>query len=94
MKSRKLCSGSGTVYKFTEEPDSSLQCVVCLEIAEDPWQHSKCGRLLCKECLEKYGIDKPCPNCRREQPQYFEDNRSKWHIDLNFSIDLKNMHNK
>ena len=81
-KSRKLSSSSETVYKydFIEEPDSALQCVVCLDIAEDPWQHSKCGRLLCKECLEKYGRDKPCPNCRRKWPQYFEDNKSKWSL--------------
>ena len=67
---------AGTVYSFTEEPDSSLQCVVCLEIAEDSWQH-----ILCKECLEKYGRDKPCP--RREQSQYFEDNKvcSAWFHD-------------
>ena len=55
----------------------ALVCVICLEIAEDPWQHGKCGRLLCKECLEKLGRNKPCPNCRMEQPQYFEDNKSK-----------------
>ena len=30
-------------------------------------QHEECGRLLCKECLEKYGRDKPCPNWSREQ---------------------------
>ena len=62
-------------YNFIAEPDGALQCVICLDVAEDPWQHSKCGRLLCKECLEKYGRDKPCPNCRMEQPLYFEDNR-------------------
>ena len=64
-------------YTFTVEPDGALQCVVCLDVAEDPWQHSKCGRLLCKECLEKHGRDKPCPNCRGKQPQYFEDTKSK-----------------
>ena len=70
---------SGGVYKYnyTVEPSSALQCLICLDIAEDPWQHNKCGRLLCKECLEKYGRDKPCPNCRKEQPQYFDDNKSK-----------------
>ena len=68
---------STSKYDFVEEPGSALQCVICLDVAEDPRQHEKCGRLLCKECLEKYGRDKPCPNCRREQPQYFEDNRSK-----------------
>ena len=62
-------------YRFIEEPSSALQCVICLDVAEGPRQHETCGRLFCKECLEKYGRDKPCPNCRREQPLYFEDNR-------------------
>ena len=58
-------------YNFIAEPDSALQCVICLDVAEDPRQHDKCGGLLCKECLEKYlekyGRDKPCPKCREEQ---------------------------
>ena len=64
-------------YNFVSEPDDALKCLICLEIAEDPWQHGKCGRLFCKECLDRHGYTKPCPNCRAEQPQYFEDNRSK-----------------
>ena len=43
-------------YNFIAEPDSSLQCVICLDVAEDPRQHEECGRLLCKECLEKYRL--------------------------------------
>ena len=39
-------------YNFIAEPDGALQCVICLDVAEDPRQHEKCGRLLCKECLE------------------------------------------
>ena len=60
-------------YHFIAEPDSALQCVICLDVAEDPRQHEECGRLLRTGCLEKYGRDKPCPNCRREQPQYIKD---------------------
>jgi hypothetical protein len=79
----KACDSSGSEvdyrnkFSFIAEPESDLQCVICLEVATDPWQHNKCGRLLCRECLKKYGRDKPCPNCRGEQPQYFDDNRSK-----------------
>ena len=64
-------------YNFVSEPDDALVCVICLEIAEDPWQHGKCGKLLCMECLEKLGKNTPCPNCRMEQSQYFEDSKSK-----------------
>ena len=67
------------VYKpvFVADPDDGLKCLICWEVAVDPWQHGKCGRLFCKECIDKYGEDKPCPNCRMNQPQYFEDNKSK-----------------
>ena len=64
-------------YKFVTEPEDDLICVICLEVAEEPWQHGECGRLICKACLEKLGEDKPCPNCRKERAQFFQDNRSK-----------------
>jgi late competence protein required for DNA uptake (superfamily II DNA/RNA helicase) len=63
-------------FSFIAEPESDLLCMICLEVATDPWQHNKCGRLYCKECLKKYGRNKPCPNCRKEHPKYFNDNRS------------------
>ena len=63
---------------FVSEPDNALKCLICLDVAEEPWQHGKCGRLFCKECLDRHGMAKPCPNCRAEPPQYFEDNKSKY----------------
>ena len=63
-------------FNFVSEPDDSLKCLVCSKVAdEEPWQHDKCGSLFCKKCLDKHGKDKRCPNCRAEQPQYFEDTR-------------------
>ena len=59
------------------EPDDALKCLICLAVARDPWQHGKCGRLFCEKCLNKYGKDKFCPNCRMKNPQYMEDARSK-----------------
>ena len=64
-------------YNFINEPEDDLTCVICLGVAENPRQHGKCGRLLCKKCLGKLGKDKPCPNCRESQPQYFPDGKSK-----------------
>ena len=66
------------IYQYVADPGSGLQCVICLDVAEDPWQHGQCGRLFCFECLTRYWWDKPCPNCRREFPQYFEDNKSEY----------------
>ena len=64
-------------YNYMTEPEDDLLCIICLELAEEPWQHGECGRLLCKKCLNKLGRKKPCPNCREENPKYFNDNRSK-----------------
>ena len=63
-------------YKFVSEPEEDLVCLMCREVAEEPWQHGKCGKLLCKKCLHLYGKDKPCPNCTVKS-QYFPDNKSK-----------------
>ena len=64
-------------YKYISEPSDDLKCLICLEVAEEPWQHSKCGRLFCEACLDDYGKKKACPNCRMKSPQYFEDTKSK-----------------
>ncbi len=63
--------------KFLTEPDNGLKCLICFEVAKDPLQHEACGKLFCKECLEKYGRQKPCPNCREQDSHYYTDKRSK-----------------
>ena len=73
-----MAGSTVSVGDFLSEPDDALKCLICLEVAEEPWQHDKCGRLFCRKCLDMHGKDKPCPNCRTEQPQYFEDARSKY----------------
>ncbi len=70
-------SGNSYKYKFLSEPDDALKCLICLEVAEEPWQHVDCGRLFCKDCLDMYGKGNPCPNCRMERSQYFPDNRGE-----------------
>ena len=76
-----VTSKLATGYKcnFVSVPDDTLKCLICSTIARDPWQHGKCGRLFCEECLNKHGKEKPCPNsnCRMKNPQYMEDARSK-----------------
>ncbi len=67
----------GYKYRYVSEPDDALKCLICLEVAEEPWQHSQCGRLFCKACLNVHGRENTCPNCRMQNPQYFEDNKSK-----------------
>lgn len=72
-----ITSSSSFTYQFVNEPGDGFKCLICLEVAKEPWQHSKCGRLFCKACLELYGKDKPCPLCMTKQTQYFEDTKSK-----------------
>ena len=74
-----MSSGNGIEYKFITEPDDELMCLICIEVARDPLQHEKCGKLFFKVCLEKYGRDKPCPNCKQEKSNYYTDRRSKHH---------------
>ena len=63
-------------YKFVTEPDGDLTFAICLEVAQDPTQHGKCGKLFCSECIDKNG-NMPCLSCRAENPQYFADGKSK-----------------
>ena len=73
------CRAPVSKYMLIKKPVAdALKCLICLDVAEEPRQHVKCGRLFCKKCLYEYGKKKPCPYCRAEQPQYFEDNRSKF----------------
>ena len=67
----------GEAVVFVVEPDDDMKCLICFDVARDPLQHEACGKLYCRACLEKYGRDQPCPNCREEQSNYYVDNRSK-----------------
>ena len=67
----------GREYNFIAEPSDALKCLICHDPAQDAMQHDKCGKLFCQRCIERYGREKPCPHCRDEEPNYFEDNRSK-----------------
>ena len=64
-------------YNFVLEPDSSLKCVICLEVAENPLKHVECGKLFCSECIEKYGEKKRCAYCQIQGSEFFPDRRSK-----------------
>ena len=64
-------------YKFLADPPDELLCLICLGVAREPLQHEGCGKLFCKECLERHGKDKPCSNCRKDNSSYYLDKRSK-----------------
>ena len=80
MASPDTNSMASIEYKFITEPDDGLKCLICHEVARDPKQHEDCGKLFCEKCIEKYGVRKPCPYCRKEQPLYFKDNKSELRI--------------
>ena len=68
---------SGYDCNFLSEPNASLKCLICLSVARDPRQHEDCGKLFCSECIEKYGTDKPCPNCQQTGAQFYKDHRGR-----------------
>ena len=61
---------------FVVEPSDSFKCLICLDVAREAKQHEVCGKLFCKECIEK-NLGQPCPNCRAPNPKYFSDKKSK-----------------
>ena len=63
-------------YNYIAKLDANLICSICLDLASHPKQCEDCGKLFCSECIEKNGR-KPCPNCRKENPRYFKDVKSK-----------------
>ena len=65
-------------YQYVNEPDDDLKCVICLDVVQDPLQHEQCGKLFCKECIERLGKDKPCPHCRTQGSQYYPDHKSEY----------------
>ncbi len=82
MASPATNSTAGYEYNFITEPEDALKCLICHEVARDPKQHEECGKLYCEKCIWKYGIRKPCPYCRKEQPLYFKDNKSELRISV------------
>ena len=66
-------------YKFVRKPSKSLMCLICMDVAKEPMQHEACGKLVCRDCLESFGKDRPCPGCKR-MSEYYTDNKSKFTI--------------
>ena len=68
---------SASKYNLLDELDEVFVCGICSDIAEEPWQHDKCGQLFCKKCLGEHGMENKCPKCQ-EQSRYFEDHKSQF----------------
>lgn len=75
-------------YKFITQPDNDLKCVICLDVAREARQHEECGKLFCRECIEKNG-KRPCPNCRAQNPHYYKDLKSERSIRIKYNYSLK-----
>ena len=76
-KSSLYMAPNGYDCQFLSEPDDALKCLICLSVARDPRQHEECGKLFCSECIEKYGMYKPCPNCKKTGAHFYKDHRGK-----------------
>lgn len=61
---------------FTLDPDDSLKCCICYEVAKEAKQEEACGKLFCSTCIESWQ-ESSCPACRIPVAKYFIDNRSE-----------------
>ena len=68
----------GSQYWFVVEPDAELKCAICQCVPVDSFQHEECGKLFCKECIEKHEKDEPCPHCKMQGSQYHQDHNSEY----------------
>lgn len=74
-----MACGASTAggYKFLGEPADKFKCLICSEVSIEPQQHKSCGGFFCKECLEKRGKGKACPNCKQEKAVFISSKRCK-----------------
>ena len=66
--------------EFVEKPPKVVQseCPVCLQIIREPYQADCCGYAFCRVCIEQVkASNKPCPCCKAEKFDKFEDKRLK-----------------
>ena len=69
----------GYDYEFVSGPPSDdYTCLICSLVAREAQQASCCGKIFCKECLEKCArVKDSCPNCREDlNGKYFPDRRA------------------
>ena len=62
--------------KFAELPTSCFQtdCPICIRILRDPHQCKRCGENFCCSCIKRVQAErKPCPMCRKDSFEVFED---------------------
>ena len=69
----------GYDYEFFSDPPShEYICLICTLVAKEAQQASCCGKIFCKECLEKsMRANDNCPHCREDlNGRYFRDMRA------------------
>ena len=74
------CYSGGYNCEFVEKPPKIVQsgCPICLQIIREPHQADCCGYAFCRVCIKRVKADdKPCPCCKAEKFDKFEDKRLK-----------------
>ena len=74
----------GYKCEFVEKPPKAYQteCPVCLLVLREPFTVTCCGYDFCRVCIERFAQDKkPCPCCRSEDFDKFEDRQQKRLLD-------------
>ena len=81
----------GYECKFVDAPPDKLMCQICLSVAHTPHQMPCCGRVYCKDCLDKHKrLSDACPNCRKTR-QSFSDTRGESKSDSGILLEYSNV---
>ena len=67
------------VQTFQNIENEDLVCLICQMVAINPMQSHCCGKIYCKNCIDKFTRPNPvpnCPTCRKTGVQFFEDKRA------------------
>lgn len=75
--------GLPSVCGYIEEVPDELKCLICSIVFPEPQQHEPCGKILCKQCLERNGVE-PCPGCMQEKPAFYLDKESMFSVMVPF----------
>ena len=60
--------------EFIEKPPIRSSCPICLLILREPYQVTCCGKIFCRDCIQRITIKKkPCPTCNEKEFENYPD---------------------
>ena len=60
--------------EFIQKPPIRSSCPICLLILREPYQVTCCGKIFCRDCIQRITIKKkPCPTCNEKEFENYPD---------------------